>query len=217
MNAYDFYLKKFTKSVSQPPSGEDVRMNIGSNELPCKPISFSTSCNQDRAAVNKLMIFYSDPSLGNFDYVEKVFRFIRDPCLSSFRSAVELFRRLKEEGLCPYNFTYPFVLKPLDAWERFGKVFDEIPERNRLWWNLKRYDFEVSSKTLELDKEIHEYVRSELGFTTRTGNVVVEYIGIKPDDFTFIVVLTDCVHTGLVDEGCEFFNSNRKIYEIERG
>ncbi|KAB2623139.1 pentatricopeptide repeat-containing protein [Pyrus ussuriensis x Pyrus communis] len=81
MNAYDFYLKKFTKSVSQPPSGEDVRMNIGSNELPCKPISFSTSCNQDRAAVNKLMIFCTDPSLGNFDYAEKVFRFIRDPCL----------------------------------------------------------------------------------------------------------------------------------------
>ncbi|KAB2623138.1 pentatricopeptide repeat-containing protein [Pyrus ussuriensis x Pyrus communis] len=35
--------------------------------------------------------------------------------------------------------------------------------------------------------------------------------------FSFIVVLTDCVHRGLADEGCEFFNSNRKIYEIERG
>ncbi|KAM1313913.1 hypothetical protein ACFX2F_017867 [Malus domestica] len=81
------------------------------------------------------MIFYTNPSLGNFDYAENVFRFIKDPCLfvydvmikafakrSSFRSAVELFRRLREEGLCPYNFTYPFVLKPLDAWERFGKV-----------------------------------------------------------------------------------------------
>ncbi|RXI00519.1 hypothetical protein DVH24_000753 [Malus domestica] len=87
------------------------------------------------------MIFCTDPSLGNFDYAEKVFHFIKDLCLfvydemikafakrSSFRSVVELFRRLREEGLCPYNFTKPFVLKPLDAWERFGKVkrrFDE--------------------------------------------------------------------------------------------
>ncbi|XP_070677017.1 pentatricopeptide repeat-containing protein At1g06143-like [Malus domestica] len=141
------------------------------------------------------MIFCTDPSLGNFDYAEKVFHFIKDLCLfvydemikafakrSSFRSVVELFRRLREEGLCPYNFTKPFVLKPLDAWERFGKVFDEIPERNKLCWNLELYDFEF---------------------------------GMKPDDFTFIVVLTDCVHRGLVDEGWEFFNSIRKIYEIE--
>ncbi|KAM2180877.1 hypothetical protein ACFX1Q_031530 [Malus domestica] len=81
------------------------------------------------------MIFCPNPSLGNFDYAEKVIRFIKDPCFfvydvmikafakrSSFRSAVELFRRLREEGLCPYNFTYPFVLRPLVAWERFGKV-----------------------------------------------------------------------------------------------
>ncbi|KAB2623141.1 pentatricopeptide repeat-containing protein [Pyrus ussuriensis x Pyrus communis] len=133
------------------------------------------------------MIFCTNPSLGNFDYSEKVFRFIKDPCLfvydvmikafakrSSFRSAVELFRRLREEGLCPYNFTYPFV-------------FDEIPERNRLCWNLnvtisryvrcrrfeealdmfRRMSCESNEKPDEatvLGKEIHEYVRSELGF-----------------------------------------------------
>ncbi|KAM1201474.1 hypothetical protein EV1_017505 [Malus domestica] len=38
-------------------------------------------------------------------------------------------------------------------------------------------------------------------------------IDMKPDDFTFIVVLSACVHRGLVDEGREFFNSMRKIYE----
>ncbi|KAM1385179.1 hypothetical protein ACFX2I_031506 [Malus domestica] len=150
------------------------------------------------------MIFCTDPSLGNFDYAEKAFRFIKDPCLfvynvmikafakrSTFRSVVELFRRLREEGLCPYNFTYPFVLKPLDAWERFGKVkgrFDEALDM------FRRMSCESNEKADE-----------------------VMVIGVKLDDFTFIVVLTDCVHRGLVDEGCEFFNSNRKIYEIERG
>ncbi|KAB2618708.1 pentatricopeptide repeat-containing protein [Pyrus ussuriensis x Pyrus communis] len=201
------------------------------------------------------MIFCTDPSLGNFDYAVEVFRFIKDPCLfvydvmikafakmSSFRSAVELFWRLKEEELCPYKLTYPFVLKPLDAWDvgfvgtwnvtisryarcrRFEEALDmfrrmscesnDKPDEATVVTTISAY---TASKTLELGKEIHEYVRSELGFTTRTGNVVVEYIGMKPDDFTFIVVLTDCVHRGLVDEGCEYFNSKRKIYEIERG
>ncbi|RXH94782.1 hypothetical protein DVH24_024466 [Malus domestica] len=54
---------------------------------------------------------------------------------------------------------------------------------------------------------------------TSKGIELFTKIGMKPDDFTFIVVLTDCVHRGLVDEGCVFlfFNSKRKIYEIERG
>ncbi|KAM1896942.1 hypothetical protein ACFX14_031464 [Malus domestica] len=149
------------------------------------------------------MIFCPNPSLGNFDYAEKVFRFIKDPCFfvydvmikafakrSSFRSAVELFRRLREEGLCPYNFTYPFVLKPLDAWERFVKVKRRFEEALDMF---RRMSCESNEKPDEAT------------------------IGMKLDDFTFIVVLTDCVHRGLVDEGCEFFNSNRKIYEIERG
>ncbi|KAB2618692.1 pentatricopeptide repeat-containing protein [Pyrus ussuriensis x Pyrus communis] len=123
MNAYDFYLKKFTKSAFKPPSGEDVASRPGAHHFP-GPI------HHHRAAVNKLMIFCTDPSLGNFDYAVEVFRFIKDPCLfvydvmikafakmSSFRSAVELFWRLKEEELCPYKLTYPFVLKPLDAWD----------------------------------------------------------------------------------------------------
>ncbi|KAM2281312.1 hypothetical protein ACFX1S_041932 [Malus domestica] len=54
---------------------------------------------------------------------------------------------------------------------------------------------------------------------TSKGIELFTKIGMKPGDFTFIVVLTDCVHRGLVDEGCVFlfFNSKRKIYEIERG
>ncbi|KAM2934565.1 hypothetical protein COP2_032367 [Malus domestica] len=111
---------------------------------------------------------------------------------SSFRSAFELFRRLREEALCPYNFTYPFVLKPLDAWERFGKV-----------------------KGSRFEEALDMFRRMSCESNEKPDEATV--IGMKLDDFTFIVVLTDCVHRGLVDEGCEFFNSNRKIYEIERG
>ncbi|KAM1835687.1 hypothetical protein ACFX14_017720 [Malus domestica] len=124
--------------------------------------------------------------------------------------------------------------------ESFKQVFDEIPERNRLCWNvtISRYvrcrRFEealdmfrrmscesnekldeatvvttisacTASKTLELGKEIHEYVRSKLGFTTRTGNVVVEYRcklkELKGDKFTAIALLTGCAPLGALEQG----------------
>ncbi|RXI00517.1 hypothetical protein DVH24_000751 [Malus domestica] len=211
---------------------------------------------------------------------------------SSFRSAFELFRRLREEALCPYNFTYPFVLKPLDAWERFGKVkgsrFEEALDMFRrmscesnekpdeatageLVMGIQYNSFneevalfqEMQTKRVKGDKftaaalltgcaplgalEQGEWIHgcwyrgyrsvckmlehrqifwaSIIYGVARNGKTSkgielfskMVQIGMKLDDFTFIVVLTDCVHRGLVDEGCEFFNSNRKIYEIERG
>ncbi|KAI5320521.1 PREDICTED: pentatricopeptide repeat-containing [Prunus dulcis] len=72
------------------------------------------------------MAFCTDPSLGNLYCAEKVFHYIQNPCLfvynrmikafakrGSFRSALELFRRLREEGLWPDSFTYPFVFKAI--------------------------------------------------------------------------------------------------------
>ncbi|KAM2934564.1 hypothetical protein COP2_032367 [Malus domestica] len=139
---------------------------------------------------------------------------------SSFRSAFELFRRLREEALCPYNFTYPFVLKPLDAWERFGKVkvssrcLMKYPRETGFvrTWNvtISRY-----VRCRRFEEALDMFRRMSCESNEKPDEATV--IGMKLDDFTFIVVLTDCVHRGLVDEGCEFFNSNRKIYEIERG
>lgn len=43
----------------------------------------------------------------------------------------------------------------------------------------------------------------------------MERIGAKPDDITFIGVLSACSHGGLVDEGRKFFNSMTEIYQIE--
>ncbi|KAL3535805.1 hypothetical protein ACH5RR_004266 [Cinchona calisaya] len=39
--------------------------------------------------------------------------------------------------------------------------------------------------------------------------------GIKPDDITFIGVLSACSHGGLVEEGRRYFDSMTKIYQIE--
>ncbi|CAB4288547.1 unnamed protein product [Prunus armeniaca] len=87
---------------------------------------FLLGLHQDRFTLSKLMAFCTDPSLGNLNYGEEVFHYIQNPCLfvyyrmikafakrGSFRSALELFRRLREEGLWPDSFKYPFVFKAI--------------------------------------------------------------------------------------------------------
>lgn len=72
------------------------------------------------------MAFCTEPSLGNLQYAEKIFGFIQEPTLfvynvmikaltkkGSFRRAILVFERLREEGLWPDNFTYPFVMKAI--------------------------------------------------------------------------------------------------------
>lgn len=74
--------------------------------------------------LNKIMVFCTDPFLGNLAYAEKIFNYIRCPCLliynlmikaftkqGSFRKSLLLFNKLREQGLSPDNYTYPFVLK----------------------------------------------------------------------------------------------------------
>lgn len=87
---------------------------------------FRIGLEQDRDTLNKSMAFCADPSLGNLRYAERVFDYIQEPCLfvynvmvkayakrGIFRKVILLFQRLKEDGLWPDNFTYPFVLKAI--------------------------------------------------------------------------------------------------------
>ncbi|KAM1270375.1 hypothetical protein ACFX13_032291 [Malus domestica] len=184
------------------------------------------------------MIFCPNPSLGNFDYAEKVFRFIKDPCFfvydvmikafakrSSFRSAVELFRRLREEGLCPYNFTYPFVLKPLDAWERFVKVkrcLMKCPRETGFvgTWNvtISRYvrcrRFEEAldmfrRMSCESNEKPDEATAGELvmGIQYNSFNEEVALFQemqtkrVKGDKFTAAALLTGCAPLGALEQG----------------
>ncbi|KAM0974558.1 hypothetical protein ACFX2C_017728 [Malus domestica] len=117
--------------------------------------------------------------------------------------------------------------------ESFKQVFDEMSERNRLCWNVtisrylrcRRFEealdvfrgcyrllFTGCARLGALEQE--EWIRRN-GKTSKAIEFFLKMVQIdmKPDDFTFIVVLSACVHRGLVDEGREFFNSMRKIYE----
>ncbi|KAH0970407.1 hypothetical protein GBA52_022563 [Prunus armeniaca] len=220
---------------------------------------FLLGLHQDRFTLSKLMAFCTDPSLGNLNYGEEVFHYIQNPCLfvynrmikafakrGSFRSAFELFRRLREEGLWPDSFKYPFVFKAIgclreplegakvhglvvktgfefDAYvcnslidmytdlgmvRNFKQLFDAMPDRNWLCWNVtisgyvrcRRFEdaFDMfqrmrcernkkpdettvvstlsactALKNLELGKQIHDYVKSELKLTTLIGNALL--------------------------------------------
>ncbi|KAF3442703.1 hypothetical protein FNV43_RR16620 [Rhamnella rubrinervis] len=87
---------------------------------------FVAGLQHSRGPLNKLMSFCADASLGNMHYAEKIFSYMQAPSLfiynimikafakrGSFKKAILLFARLRESGLWPDNYTYPFVLKAI--------------------------------------------------------------------------------------------------------
>ncbi|KAF5482110.1 hypothetical protein F2P56_002702 [Juglans regia] len=87
---------------------------------------FGVGLHHNKDTLNKLMVFCTDPSLGNLIYAEKIFNYVQEPSLfmynvlikafakkGSFRKAIWLFGQLRKDGLWPDNFTYPFVFKAI--------------------------------------------------------------------------------------------------------
>ncbi|EEF33027.1 pentatricopeptide repeat-containing protein At1g31430 [Ricinus communis] len=87
---------------------------------------FRVGLHQDIVSLNKLMAFCTDPFNGNLNYAEKMFKYIRYPCLliynliikafakkGNYKRTLVLFSKLREDGLWPDNFTYPFVFKAI--------------------------------------------------------------------------------------------------------
>uniref|UniRef100_A0A0A0LWP8 Uncharacterized protein n=2 Tax=Cucumis sativus TaxID=3659 RepID=A0A0A0LWP8_CUCSA len=221
---------------------------------------FRIGLEGDRDTINKLMAFCADSSLGNLRYAEKIFNYVQDPSLFVYnvmvkmyakrgilRKVLLLFQQLREDGLWPDGFTYPFVLKAigclrdvrqgekvrgfivktgmdLDNYvynslidmyyelsnvENAKKLFDEMTTRDSVSWNVmisgyvrcRRFEDAINTfremqqegnekpdeatvvstlsactalKNLELGDEIHNYVRKELGFTTRIDNALLD-------------------------------------------
>lgn len=85
---------------------------------------FQIGLQQNPETLNKLMVFCTHPSHGNLLYAEKIFGSIQSPCLlvynllikafakkGGFKKSLLLFSKLRERGVSPDNFTYPFVFK----------------------------------------------------------------------------------------------------------
>jgi pentatricopeptide repeat protein len=77
-------------------------------------------------------------------------------------------------------------------------VFEEMPERDMISWT-----------TL-----ISGYAQHGCGKEALQIFEQMQDKGIKPNDITFVAVLSACSHVGLVDEGCHYFNSMTKDHGI---
>ncbi|KAL3620802.1 hypothetical protein CASFOL_035714 [Castilleja foliolosa] len=207
--------------------------------------------------LHKLMVFAAEKNLFHAEkilaQIERPTLFIYNVMIKAFaksgncRNALLLFDELRVRGLCPDNYTYPFVFKAvgklgvvleggkihgfvlksgvlydsyvcnsvLDMYGELGcvesmsKVFDEMPLRDLISWNVsisglvKNNKFEnavhlyrrmrretsvlpdeatvvstlsacTALKRLDLGNEIHEYVRTQLGFTMIIGNALLD-------------------------------------------
>ncbi|KAF8389038.1 hypothetical protein HHK36_025723 [Tetracentron sinense] len=79
------------------------------------------------------------------------------------------------------------------------EIFEGIEEKDTTSWTAIIHGLAINGQTNKVLKFFSEMKR----------------IGTKPDDVTFIGVLSACSHGGLVEEGRWYFDSMRKIYQIE--
>ncbi|OIT37391.1 PREDICTED: pentatricopeptide repeat-containing protein At3g53360, mitochondrial-like [Nicotiana attenuata] len=78
------------------------------------------------------------------------------------------------------------------------RVFDVLPMKNLVSWN-----------TMLVGYAQHGFGKEALEiYATMQSN------GIKPNDITFLGVLSACGHVGLLDEGLHHFNSMTQVYGI---
>lgn len=95
-----------------------------------------------------------------------------------------------------YDTTRPHVAAALV--DMNTKLFDEMPKRDL-----------ISYSSMIQGLSIH-------GFTTRAISLFDKMLheGVTPDQVAFTVILNTCSHTGLVNEGCRFFDLMVRKYSL---
>ncbi|KAH1260695.1 Pentatricopeptide repeat-containing protein [Glycine max] len=183
---------------------------------------FCFGLQQDGDILNKLMAFSMDSSLGDFNYANRIFNHIHHPSLfiynlmikafvkrGSLRSAISLFQQLREHGVWPDNYTYPYVLKgigcigevregekihalvvktglefdpyvcnslmdmyaELGLVEGFTQVFEEMPERDAVSWNIMISGY-VRCKRFEEAVDVYRRMQMESNEKPNEATVV---------------------------------------------
>lgn len=154
-----------------------------------------------------------------------------------FDEAVALFREMQIRNVKPDKFTVVTLLTgcaQLGALEQ-GKWIHGYLDENRITMDVVVGTalIEMYSKCGCVDKSLEIFYELEdkdtaswtsiicgLAMNGKTGEALrlfseMELVGAKPDDITFIGVLSACSHGGLVEEGRRLFNSMKKVYRIE--
>ncbi|XP_021760914.1 pentatricopeptide repeat-containing protein At4g20770-like [Chenopodium quinoa] len=153
------------------------------------------------------------------------------------KEAFSFFNIMKRRNMCPTQFTYATILSCcakqsfssqgrqvhalilkygcindiivgsalIDMYckcgsvERGREIFDAMPMKNAVIWN----------------EMIHGYAQSGFGDeAVRLYDCMIRE-GRKPDDITFVAVLSACSHSGLVNEGIRIFESMQIEHKVE--
>ncbi|MED6111682.1 hypothetical protein PIB30_054603 [Stylosanthes scabra] len=152
--------------------------------------------------------------------------------------SVSLFHRMKEEGIVPNKITLTTVLSAcamigaldlgrqieeyasqrgfqhdifvatalVDMYAKSGslesaqRVFNEIPRKNEVSWNAMISALASHGKAKEA-LSLFQCMLDEGG-------------GARPNDITFVALLSACVHAGLVDEGYRLFDMMSTLFGL---
>jgi pentatricopeptide repeat protein len=78
------------------------------------------------------------------------------------------------------------------------KAFERMPTKNNVSWNAMIAGY-----------AIHGYGKQAVELFER-----MQLSGMKPDDVTFIGILSACCHAGLVEDGLRYFDSMSQYYQV---
>ncbi|CAN6440097.1 unnamed protein product [Victoria cruziana] len=94
----------------------------------------------------------------------------------------------------------------IDMYARFGFVkmarllFDSMPEKNIISWN-----------TLLIGAAMHGHGNMALDLFER-----MQSSSVKPDEVTFVGILSACSRAGMVEEGLWYFERMKSVYNVEQ-
>ncbi|KAK9269169.1 hypothetical protein L1049_000938 [Liquidambar formosana] len=190
---------------------------------------FRVGLHQSKDTLNKLMVFCTEPYLGNLQYAERIFNYIQDSSLfiynvmikastkkGSFRKAVSIFGQLREDGLSPDNFTYPFVLKAIGC---LGEVSEGVKVHGFVVKTGLEFDAYVCNSLMDMYAEFGNLVIMRQLFDEMPNRDVVSWnvlisgyvrrrkfqdavnvfhqmqqeSNVRPDEATVVSTLSACV------------------------
>ncbi|KAL4373841.1 hypothetical protein AHAS_Ahas05G0122100 [Arachis hypogaea] len=137
------------------------------------------------------------------------FRFDKDEYVSSglvnmyskcgkMESSKNIFSKLSEVDVVCWNSMIAEMYCKCGNVDQARYFFDMMPGKNTVTWN----------------EMIHSYAQN--GYCDEAVSDYKDMItsGEKPDDITFVAVLTGCSHSALIDEGVEIFNSMQQRFGV---
>jgi pentatricopeptide repeat protein len=155
-----------------------------------------------------------------------------------FEEAFSFFRELQRKGMRPNETSLTGVLSACaqaGALE-FGKILHGFIEKSGLAWivsvNNALLDTYSKCGNVLMAQLVFERIMNERNIVSWTSMMAalamhghgeeaigifhkMEESGIRPDEIAFISLLYACSHAGLVEQGCEYFDKMKGMYNIE--